>query len=63
MRAFTKQFRIIARHHVPLNDLHACLSQELKPLKSRIPDVLALPKSIPFHPPILAGLHPLLARN
>ena len=29
----------------------------------KIPDVFALPKSIPFHPPILAALQPFLARN
>ena len=54
---------VMARHGVPVNDLHAFLSEQLKPLKARIPDVFALPKSIPFHPPMLAAITPLLAHN
>ncbi len=54
---------VMARHRVPVNDLHAYLSRQLEPLKARIPEVFALPKSIPFHPPMLEAIQPLLARN
>ncbi len=54
---------IMSRHHIPVNDLHADLSTQLAPLEARIPDVFALPKSHPFHVPMLEAIRQLLPRN
>jgi hypothetical protein len=53
---------VMARYRIPVNDLHAYVSQQNIPLKSRIPDVFTLPKSFPFHPPILAAIEPVLGQ-
>ena len=53
----------MARHHIPVNDLHAYLSKQLAPLKARIPDVFALPKSFLFHEPMLETIKPQLGKQ
>jgi len=51
---------VMARRRVPVNDLHAYVGKRLVPLKAS-PDVFTLPKSVPFHAPMLDAIQPLLA--
>jgi hypothetical protein len=53
---------VMARHRIPVSDLHAWLTKQLEPLKARVPDVSNLPKSFPFHEQMLAAILPLLGQ-
>ena len=52
---------VMARHRIPVNELHAYVTGQLPALKNRVPETYALPSVIPFHPPILELIRPLLA--
>lgn len=51
---------VMARHKIPVNDLHTYALAQLKTPGKRTPPTLALPSVVPLAPPMLEALRPLL---